>query len=245
MVEVLRETKNAINARLDMLEMMIVKSTHVNEYNDQNSLHNFMKDSNNRFEEIETMLYRFNDTINIIKTHIEEQQISDILPRTIIIDKEDNTNISELAFDGTVPDMIIVDKEEEEEEEEDIIDNKVVNLDEDVVSTSVLPEEEEQEEEAEDAEEQEEAEDAEEEAEQEEAEQEEEEAEQEAEEEEQEEEDAEEGIELTEFEYKGMTLYHDSDMKVYRMDDDGALSDVLGIYHPHPTNRELDKIKKV
>ena len=39
-----------------------------------------------------------------------------------------------------------------------------------------------------------------------------------------------EGIELEEFEYKGMTLYRDSENKVYRMDEDGALSDALGIW---------------
>ena len=40
----------------------------------------------------------------------------------------------------------------------------------------------------------------------------------------------EEGIELEEFDYKGMTLYRDTENKVYRMDEDGALSDPLGLW---------------
>jgi hypothetical protein len=38
------------------------------------------------------------------------------------------------------------------------------------------------------------------------------------------------GVELEEFEYKGMTLYRDGENKVYRMDEDGSLSDPLGIW---------------
>ena len=67
----------------------------------------------------------------------------------------------------------------------------------------------------------------------------EEEEEEEAEEEEQEQEQ-EEGVELEEFEYKGMTLYRDTENKVYRMDEDGALSDPLGIW-----DEVKERIKKL
>jgi hypothetical protein len=47
-------------------------------------------------------------------------------------------------------------------------------------------------------------------------------------------------LELEEFEYKGMTLYRDPDNKVYRMDEEGALSDPLGIW-----DDAKQKIKKI
>ena len=37
---------------------------------------------------------------------------------------------------------------------------------------------------------------------------------------------------LTEFEFKGKTYYHDSEYKVYIPDEDGAISDPVGIYDP-------------
>ena len=230
MVEVLRETKNAINARLDMLEMLVLKSNSIDEntHNDNDSnidnVKMFMKDTNERFENIETMLYRFNDLISNIKNYIEKQQNTDILPRTIIIDKEDN-NTNETTYETSIPRMIIVDKSEGEKEQ--------------VEEEQEEQEEEEQLEEEEQVEEQEEQEEQQEEQE-EEQEQEQEQVEEQQEEQEEEQEEQEEGIELTEFEYKGMTLYHDADMKVYRMDEEGALSDVLGIY-----DAEKGKIRKI
>ena len=215
MVEVLRETKNAINARLDMLEMMIIKSNNINkEYNNDNNLDTFIKDTNNRFEEIETVFYRFNEKINSINNYIENQQTTDILPRTIIIDKEDNnlSQTNEAVFDISIPNMIILNNDVEEVAEEEVAEEEIAEeeiAEEEVAEEEVAEEEVAEEEVAE------------------------------------EEVSEEENIELTEFEYKGMTLYHDNDMKVYRMDEEGALSDVMGIYHPHPTKRELDKIKKV
>ena len=225
MVEVLRETKNAINARLDMLEMMIIKSNNINkEYNNDNNLDTFIKDTNNRFEEIETVFYRFNEKINSINNYIENQQTTDILPRTIIIDKEDNnlSQTNEAVFDISIPNMIILNNDVEEVAEEEVAEEEIAE--EEIAEEEVAEEEVAEEEVAE-----------------------EEVAEEEVAEEEVAEEEVseEENIELTEFEYKGMTLYHDNDMKVYRMDEEGALSDVMGIYHPHPTKRELDKIKKV
>lgn len=48
-----------------------------------------------------------------------------------------------------------------------------------------------------------------------------------------EEEEEEEQVEsLEEFEYKGRTYYHDSDLKVYIPDEDGAVSDPIGIWDP-------------
>ena len=49
-----------------------------------------------------------------------------------------------------------------------------------------------------------------------------------------------EALELEEFEYKGMTLYRDPDNKVYRMDEDGAVSDPLGLW-----DEKSKKIKKL
>jgi hypothetical protein len=47
------------------------------------------------------------------------------------------------------------------------------------------------------------------------------------------EEEEEEQVEsLEEFEYKGRTYYHDSDLKVYIPDEDGAVSDPIGIWDP-------------
>jgi hypothetical protein len=47
-------------------------------------------------------------------------------------------------------------------------------------------------------------------------------------------------LELEEFEYKGMTLYRDSENLVYRMDEEGALSEPLGIW-----DDAKQKIKKI
>jgi hypothetical protein len=47
-------------------------------------------------------------------------------------------------------------------------------------------------------------------------------------------------LELEEFEYKGMTLYRDPENKVYRMDEEGALSEPLGIW-----DDAKQKIKKI
>ena len=71
-----------------------------------------------------------------------------------------------------------------------------------------------------------------------------EEEEEEAEEEEEEAEEEEEGeqMELEEFEYKGMTLYRDTENKVYQMDEEGSLSDPIGIWDesgPKPRIKKL------
>ena len=47
-------------------------------------------------------------------------------------------------------------------------------------------------------------------------------------------------LELEEFEYKGMTLYRDPNNKVYRMDEEGALSEPLGIW-----DNGKQRIKKI
>jgi hypothetical protein len=52
----------------------------------------------------------------------------------------------------------------------------------------------------------------------------------------------EEGIELEEFEYKGMTLYRDTENKVYRMDEDGALSEPLGLWDESGPKPRIKKI---
>ena len=46
--------------------------------------------------------------------------------------------------------------------------------------------------------------------------------------------------EYTSFEYKGMTLYHDTNMIVYQIDEEGALSDPIGKY-----DVEKQKIRKL
>ena len=49
-----------------------------------------------------------------------------------------------------------------------------------------------------------------------------------------------EAIALTEFTYKGMTLYHDEENKVYQMGEDGELSDPIGIW-----DETKNRIKKL
>ena len=49
-----------------------------------------------------------------------------------------------------------------------------------------------------------------------------------------------EAIALTEFTYKGMTLYHDEEYKVYQMGEDGELSDPIGIW-----DESKNRIKKL
>ena len=49
-----------------------------------------------------------------------------------------------------------------------------------------------------------------------------------------------EGKELTEFTYKGMTLYHDDEYKVYQLGGDGEISDPIGIW-----DAAKGKIKKI
>ena len=53
-------------------------------------------------------------------------------------------------------------------------------------------------------------------------------------------EDEDEGLQLTEFTYKGMTLYHDADFKVYNLDEDGAVGDPIGIW-----DEKTNRIKKL
>jgi ABC-type uncharacterized transport system ATPase component len=56
--EIVRETKNAINARLDILEMILTSN------NRSNNMDYFIDSTNKRFENIECILSQLNNTIN-------------------------------------------------------------------------------------------------------------------------------------------------------------------------------------
>jgi hypothetical protein len=233
--ELIREAKNAVNARFDMLEHVISISTSPNSTNSNevSKLYSLINQQNDEINSIKTMLYRFNDLISNIMQKIETMENHTVKELTPL------PSLSEL-----LPHLVITPKPQltaRSHHDDDYEDNIAKNACEENEIHGALEEEEAAEEEAAEEETAEEAEEApEEEAPEEEA------AEEAAEEEAAEEETAEEeGIELEEFEYKGMTLYRDTENKVYRMDEDGALSEPLGLWDesgPKPRIKKLSNI---
>jgi hypothetical protein len=197
MCEIIRETRNAINARLDMLELLISKHSNYQFPNDCNVLSNYQFVSSNNTNQCD------NHRIDYLNNKINS--LSDK-----VLDIETLLNNFQKKFDlnEKVPELII---QEDKEENKDL--NTSIKVQEEKEEVKEEEEEEVEEEEVEEAEE---------------------------EEEEEEEVEEEEGLELEEFEYKGITLYRDPENKVYRMDEDGSISEPIGVW-----DESKQKIKKL
>jgi len=251
--EIIRETRNAINSRLDLLDVLVKNKSTVAE-NSRTAvnfeiLNRKYSETAERLSNIESTLYRFNDLIsNVI------QKIKNMENHTCV------SPIKTPPYDEVIPTITIEDStksvltisshHDDESEDEEYCDEcarecdgahgKSADMKFEVrndyctqIQTEQQEEEEKEEKEEKENEEAEEDEESEEEKEEEENE--------EAEEEENEEaEEAEEGIELEEFEYKGMTLYRDGESKVYSRDEEGALSEPIGIW-----DEVKQRIKKI
>jgi flagellar biosynthesis GTPase FlhF len=206
--EYIREIKNSVNVRLDMLESLI---------------------SSKSTDKVEILISK----IQVLEAKVDELMSSkkEELPSIIGIPNYDLYNRDNLknfsvkvendycnnvllSSDEETVDLLNKNIEVEEEEEEEKVEEQV---------------EEQEEEQEEQVEEQEEQVEEQEEEEQEEEEQEEEEKEEEEKEEEEQEEEEE---ALIEFEYKGMVLYRDGENKVYQIDDEGELVDTpIGVWN--------------
>ena len=248
--EIIREIKHNVSMRLDILESLLSRVEHKESTSDNtaiskrigqmetklDTLFELLKTNEKRFTvdlmESDTPILHINEEyeepIKICVSHMDEEEES-------IKDDEEESIIEEVV------DEIIEEKEEEivKEVVDEIVKkvvDEIVKEEEEVVEEIVEEEEEIVEEVVEEVEEKEEiVEEVEEKEEEEEEEEEEveekEEEEEEKEEEEEEKEEEEEAIELTEFIYKGLTLYRDSDAYVYQLDSEGSLIDTpIGIW---------------
>jgi len=177
--DIIRETKNAINARLDMLESMISMNTN----NANDSIRETITNQSVEIEDLKSNLYRVSESISNILNRITimERNAAPSMPSPY-------EPMPELRVDNDVK-VVMIEEEEEIEEKEDVEEEM----------EEVEEEMEEVEEEVEES-----------------------------------------SLELEEFEYKGMTLYRDPENKVYRMDEEGALSEPLGIW-----DDAKQKIKKI
>jgi hypothetical protein len=220
--ELIRETKNAVNARFDMLEHVLhISNVSTEPVHDNSKVYQLLHQQNEEIDSIKTMLYRFNDVISNIMRKIETMEnyrvkeltplpsFSEVLPHLVISSKAEVTARSHSE--------VLEESEEQLEEEQQEEDNEQQEED----------NEQQEEEDNEQQEEQQEEEDNEQ---------------QEEEQHEEEQEEEEEGVELEEFEYKGMTLYRDTENRVYRMDEDGALSDPLGLWDESGPKPRIKKI---
>jgi hypothetical protein len=182
--DIIRETKNAINARLDMLESMISMNT--NNVND--SIRETITNQSVEIEDLKSNLYRVSESISNILNRITimERNAAPSMPSPY-------EPMPELRVDNDVKVITIEEEEEVEEVEEVEEEESSPELEE---SSLELEESSPELEES--------------------------------------------SLELEEFEYKGMTLYRDPENKVYRMDEEGALSEPLGIW-----DDAKQKIKKI
>jgi hypothetical protein len=196
--EIIRETKNAVNARFDMLESMInIRNVQTH---DESKLYTLINQQNDEIDSIKTMLYRFNDLVANVMKKIENMEkersnvvtplpsLNERMPELYIRTKPELTTRSH--YDDDDEDSItknacyevnVISDKNTREKPIHIVDDKIKEVveEEELVEEEVVEEE---------------------------------------------------GIELEEFEYKGMTLYRDTENKVYRMDEEGALSDALGVW---------------
>ena len=185
--EIIRETKNAINARLDMLESLInSKKTFTVDIGNESMFHTSLNERMSNLENIVSSLKNF-DTQN---------------PELVIIEKEslepfEETPVS-IVYNKDYGDA---DDEAEAEEEPEAHELEVHEPEAEAHESEPEPE---------------------------------------AEPEPEPEEEEAEGKELTEFTYRGMTLYHDDEYKVYQLGGDGEISDPIGIW-----DAAKGKIKKI
>ena len=242
--EIIRETKNAVNARFDMLENLVnVRKT---ETSDSSKLYTLIHQQNEEIEGIKSMLYQFNNLITNIVKKIETMEkertkivsplpsLNERMPELYITpkpqlsarshhDHDDEDNIAKNACSEEYCDDCggecdgVHDASGEKallehlrERGLDIVDGKIIsvniekvieNTEEKLIEEQVVEEEVDEEQVVEEVEESEDK-----------------------------NEEEGEGIELEEFEYKGMTLYRDTENKVYRMDEDDALSEPIGLW---------------
>ena len=205
--EYIREIKNSVNVRLDMLESLI---------------------SSKSTDKVEILISK----IQVLEAKIDElisskkEELPSIIgiPNYDLYNRDNLKNFSVkvendycnnvlLSSDEETVDLLnknIEVEEEEEKEEEQVEEKEEGQVEEEQVEEQVEEEQEEEEQEEEQVEEEQEEQEEEEEQEQEE-----------------EEEEA-----LIEFEYKGMVLYRDGENKVYQIDDEGELVDTpIGIWN--------------
>jgi hypothetical protein len=225
--EIIREAKNAVNARFDMLEHVLsISVPNSNNSNEVSKLYSIIHQQNDEINSIKTMLYRFNDLVaNMMKKfeNMEKESRSIVSPLPSLNERMPELYITpkpQLSarshHDDDEEDSVVkqtcvveVNKDTEEEHVEEESEEEAVETVEETVEEETVEAVETVEEEAEETVET---------------------LEEESEEEAEEGAEEEEGIELEEFDYKGMTLYRDTENKVYRMDEDGALSDPLGLW---------------
>ena len=204
--EYIREIKNSVNVRLDMLESLI---------------------SSKSTDKVEILISK----IQVLEAKIDElisskkEELPSIIgiPNYDLYNRDNLKNFSVkvendycnnvlLSSDEETVDLLNknIEVEEEEKEEEQVEEKEEGQVEEEQVEEQVEEEQEEEEQEEEQVEEEQEEQEEEEEQEQEE-----------------EEEEA-----LIEFEYKGMVLYRDGENKVYQIDDEGELVDTpIGIWN--------------
>ena len=305
MSEIIRETRNAINSRLDMLEVLVKHSTPMSNVSDKCDTH-YSEYLGEKYNMIESTMYKFNDLLTNIQIKIEsmEKQNTSIIKamgdtsKCLLACNKCHEQIKEcicdmpslVEMDEIIPEIVIeydATKKMNDSQEYYCDDcshydckrhlvNYTMNyykksLEDNIKKfTNIVNENEINEEEQQDEEEHEYCDECGGECDgahgasgenalklmksrglevkdnkvqsiiNEIAEEEEEEVAEEEEEVDEEEEEEGESLELEEFEYKGMTLYHDHDNKVYRMDEDGGVSEPLGIW-----DEKSKKIKKL
>ena len=236
--ELIREAKNAVNARFDMLEQIISLSSSpaapaapapaapaaltapalssiIASYNE---LYEAVNQQDDEIKTIHKMLHQLTDVVQNIQKKIDSMNVSDHMPELQITQGDDNDYCEECGREcdgvhGASGEKAVTDMKSRGLE---VKDDKIVKIQEEEVVETVEEDVEEADED-EDEDEDEAVEDIVEDVEEEEA-------------VEDDEEEEQEGIELEEFEYKGITLYRDPENKVYRMDEEGALSDPIGVW---------------
>lgn len=279
MSEIIRETRNAINSRLDMLDVLVSssRSYSVPMSNSSNpcdnhridvvnkritSMETILEHFTDKYNMLESTMYKFNDLLTNIQKKIESMEKQGVPIVKVMNDTPKCKDCKEASYDcycdmpplistsEMIPEIVIEDdaisqiKKDMNESEEycdecdstpcdgahgssgdkaiadmksrglEVVDNTIVPIQEEEVAEEEQQQEEVAEEEQEEVAEEEVAE--EEVAEQEEA------------------------LELEEFEYKGMTLYRDSENKVYRMNEENEISEPLGVW-----DEKSKKIKKI
>ena len=98
MSEIIRETRNAINSRLDMLEVLLNNRSVPMSNNEahcdnhrMDSIYKIMSSLNDKYEMIESTMYKFNDLITNVQKKIEsmEKQGAPILSVMVEYKKKD------------------------------------------------------------------------------------------------------------------------------------------------------------